>query len=169
MKKLLNILAVASVFILLSITACQPGEAPDDIIGGPGGPAYRANFHQQGEENPWPPIKANGVDLGDDTDAAHIAYRDYIETKAGQVRNNIFTVSKPDRNLNHVVVLEVSNIPTYIEVTEARRWYGPGIVKTVLEIEISRQVKPGEYNFEVGVKIDGRDYGTVPCTIKVIE
>ena len=165
-------LAILSILVIVLLTtSCQliTREAPDDITHGPGGPGYRANFHQQGEENPWPPIKANGVDLGDDTDAAHVAYRDYIETKAGQVRNNIFTVSKPDRNLNHVVVLEVSNIPTYIEVTEARRWYGPGIVKTVLEIEISRQVKPGEYNFEVGVKIDGKDYGTVPCAIKVLD
>jgi len=165
-------LAILSILVIVLLTtSCQliTREAPDDITHGPGGPGYRANFHQQGEENPWPPIKANGVDLGDDTDAAHVAYRDYIETKAGQVRNNIFTVSKPDRNLNHVVVLEVSNIPTYIEVTEARRWYGPGIVKTVLEIEISRQVKPGEYNFKVGVKIDGRDYGAVPCAIKVLD
>jgi len=62
------------VLIGLLITGCQPSvtethtpipvkdlsilqreqEAPDDIMPAPGmGPAYRANIHQQGVDNPW--------------------------------------------------------------------------------------------------------------------
>ncbi len=164
-------LAILSVLVMVLLTSsCQfiTGEAPDDITHGPGGPGYRANFHQQGEENPWPPIKSNEVVLGDDADAAYVRYRSYIETKAGQVRNNIFSVRIPSKDIGDVSI-EVRDIPSGMEVNEGMKWYGPRVIATVLEIEISRQVKPGEYVFDVSVKIDGKDYGTVPCAIKVLD
>ena len=33
----------------------------------------------------------------------------------------------------------------------------------------SPQVKPGEYTFDIAVEINGKDYGKVPCAIRVIE
>ncbi|GAI32617.1 unnamed protein product, partial [marine sediment metagenome] len=81
MKKLLSIMAL--LVILLAVTACPSGgeghtpipiedwslpavgieEVPDDIVSTPGGIAYRANVHQQGVENPWPPIESSEVVL----------------------------------------------------------------------------------------------------------
>jgi len=93
---------------LLPVTACQTDEgethtpipvkdmgilwaeqeAPDDIMPAPGlGPAYRANIHQQGVENPWPPIEVSEAFLGSGSNEAHIYYRNRIETAAGETRN----------------------------------------------------------------------------------
>lgn len=37
----------------------------------------------------------------------------------------------------------------------------------VLRIDTSPLVKPGEYDLEFDVKIDNKDYGKLPCAIKV--
>jgi len=70
------------------------GEAPDDILPAPGmGPQYRANMtavRRGGTHvvNPWPPILGTEVTIGTPPNTAQITYRDYIETEAGQTRNN---------------------------------------------------------------------------------
>jgi len=67
------------------------------------------------------------------------------------------------------VTLSSTDLPSGITVTQDWQWhYGP-ISKAALKIEISPQVKPGEYTFNINVDINGEDYGTVPCTIKVLE
>ncbi len=186
MKKLVFIPVLA---VLLLASACQINgnthttpipttsvppvtgeEAPDDIVTPPGGPAYRANVHQEGVENPWPPIESSEVVLGDNDDALNLTYRNYIETKAGQTRNNILYIRTPGRDIQSLN-LYAGDIPTGIEVAERMRWHGgsPGMVVPVLLIEVSQDVEPGEYTFEIGVEINGKDYSTVPCTIKIIE
>jgi hypothetical protein len=37
----------------------------------------------------------------------------------------------------------------------------------VLVIEIAQDVDPGEYPLEIGLEINGKDYGTVTSTMKV--
>lgn len=185
MRKLVFITVLVAA--LLAVTACQLGggethppipakdllpavgeEAPDDIIGTPFGPAYRANHHQEGVENPWPPIESTEVVLGSGSKVVHISYRDYIETKAGEAGKNILFIRIPDRDIKSLN-LYASDIPTGIEVTEGMRWYGPGPIAPVLVIEVSQDMKPGQYTFEIGLEINGKDYGTIPCTIKVLE
>ena len=146
--------------------SARPGpERPDDIMPTPGGPIYRTNFHQEGVENPWPPIQTEEVVLADDV---HVTYRANIETKAGKGRNNIVYVRVPDKDIGSASI-EVVNPLTGIEVKRGIQWHGPGTIAQVLVIEISQDVEPGQYTFEIGVEIDGKDYGTIPCTIKVIE
>ena len=170
MKRLIT--ALILILLLLMSASCSPSEqgkgAPDDIVTTPDGPAYRANVHEVGKENPWPSIESKTIVLGEGVDAARITYRNYIETKAGEVRNNIFSVEIPQRDISDVA-LEVSNIPSVISIPEGEKWYGPRRIKIILVIEIFQQVKQGEYNFEVSVKIDGKAYGTVPCIIRVLE
>lgn len=146
-------------------------EAPDDIMPAPGmGPAYRANIHQAGVENPWPPINTVKVVISSsfEADTVYIRYRDYIETKAGESRNNVIFISMGNRAVGSLN-LYATNIPTGMEVTEGMRWHGPGPVAPVLVIEVSPDIEPGQYTFEIGVEIDGKDYSTIPCTIKVLE
>ncbi len=148
----------------------QGEEAPDDIVPAPGlGPAYRANVHQSGVENPWPPIDTTKVTIVSsfETDTVYIRYRDYIETEAGESRNNVISISMGNRAVGSLNLYTV-NLPTGIEVTEGMRWHGPGPVSSVLVIEISPDVEAGEYSFGIGIEIDGKDYGTVSCTIEVI-
>jgi len=91
MKKL-TISGVAILATLLVSISCSPpgppGAANDDIVYPPGGFTYRANVHQQGEPD-WPPIQQTEVTLDALSGTVDIQYRDYIETEAGETRNNI--------------------------------------------------------------------------------
>ena len=44
----------------------------------------------------------------------------------------------------------------------------PAVV-SALAIDVPADMTPGQYSFGIGLEIDGRDYGTVPCTIEVGE
>lgn len=186
MKKLITITTLVMLATLLVFTSCQSGEndigtpiptietvppvpgeeAPDDIMPVPSGPAYRANVHEVGKENPWPEIETTEVVLGSSSKEINVRYRDYIETKAGEVRNNIFYIRRQGgfwySNLNFYSV----DVPAGIEIVN-EMW--GGLPATVLVIEISKDVEPGQYTFEIGLEIDGEGYGTVPCTIRVLD
>ena len=182
MKKLAFILAI---FILLLMPACSDDtstilnpiptseiladteEAPDDLIITPGGYCYRANFHQEGVENPWPSIESATVLLDDNDPASYLSYRDYIETVAGDTRNNIFRVTTPTWDIQSLE-LYTSDMPSGIEIVESTQWGGPRTVAPVLTITIAEGTEPGEYTFEIYAWIDGKDYGSFPCIIKVL-
>jgi predicted secreted protein len=148
----------------------RPEEAPDDFVPAPGmGPQYRANVLASEVLNPWPPIKSAAVTIGAPPDTVEIMYRDYIETEAGQTRNNMLIVSLPSSDDTKLeVILKGTGLPSGITVTQDWKWRGAAFTKTALRIEISPQVKLGEYSFGINVEINGRDYGAVPCTIKVL-
>ncbi|MFC1991239.1 hypothetical protein ACFLVC_00670 [Chloroflexota bacterium] len=174
----LIILAVA----LMLAPGCRPApppnqqpdkivvQQPDDIVAAPGGRTYRANIIQAGVTNPWPPIQAKTVALSEDDT---VNYRANIETKAGETRNNIVRVRKAGSSVNLDLNLLVSGIPAGIEVKEGGETGGllgrAGKVGKVLIIEISQDVEPGEYTFDIGFELDGKDYGKIPCTINVIQ
>jgi hypothetical protein len=177
------IVAVALFFGLLAVTSCQSGgdgaripiptqdllpavgeEAPDDIVPTPGGIAYRANVNHQGEENPWPPVETVVVEIDD----AWLRYRDHIETKAGETRNNIFSVGQEDGFWEVSLSLYATSIPSGITLAQSIGGASPGTLDTVLMIEVSPNAAPGQYTLEIGLEIDGSDYGTVPCIIEVV-
>ena len=155
-----------------SVSPVTGEEAADDIILTPGGPAYRARFYQEGVVNPWPPIESSEAILEDNGNYISLHYRDYIETKVGETRNNILYLQSPGSDISSLKLYAI-DIPTGIEVKERMRWHGPiGTVLSiipVLIIEVSQDVKPGQYTFEISLEIDGKDYGCVPCIIKIIE
>jgi ligand-binding sensor domain-containing protein len=173
---------------LLSVTACQinssethtpipvkdiaivwAGESPDDVVPTPGGGTYRGNVHQEGEENPWPPIDSTDIVLGGGTDALNVSYRDHIETVAGESRNNIIRIRKEGGFFDSELALYSTDVPAGLELADGGRGVGlPGTLGAILVIEISPEVALGEYNFEIGLEINGKDYGTIPCTIDVI-
>jgi hypothetical protein len=158
----------------------RPDEASDDFVPTPGyGPTYRANvFAGRGDGtlvlNPWPRIESATVTRGAPPDTVEIQYRDYIETGAGQTRNNLFSARLLDVELVdrsgaiEEVILEGVDAPSGITATQDWQQGGP-YFKTLLKIAISPDVQPGEYIFNVNVVVNGKDYGTVPCTVKVLE
>ena len=189
MNKLAFIIAAIMLIGLLPFAACQSDggenhttlpieglppatgeEAPDDIVPTPGALAYRANVHQQGVENPWPPIESTEVVLGSGADALNISYRDYIETLAGETRNNIIHVWKEGGLFDSRLRLYSVAVPDGIGLTDGGRGVGlPGATGAVLVIEVGPDVAPGQYAFEIGIELNGKDYGTIPCTIEVLE
>jgi hypothetical protein len=189
MKKPGLIFTAAMLISLLSVTACQTDgtgthtsipvkeiflfrgeqEAPDDIMPVPGGgPAYRANVGQPGIESPWSAIEVSETDLGSGSSEAHIYYRSSIQTPAGETRNNVIKVIIPDKDIESLA-LYADTVPPGIVLTDGMQWSGPSTRASVLVIEIAPDIAPGEYPLEIGLVINGKDYGTVTCTIKVIE
>lgn len=141
-------------------------EAPDDIVHTPGGDAYRANVHQMGVPDKWPSIQSVYVTPGD----INIHYRSSIETKAGEIRNNIISVyNNEGQFIDNDLSLYSVAVPDGISLTDIGGGGRPGMLLTVLAIEISLGVTSGQYSFQIGIQIDGEDYGTIPCTVQVIE
>ena len=155
-------------------------EAADDIIESPNGPAYRANFNQEGVENSWLSIETTELILGnknaDDAcsldDCLILTYRDYIESRVGEARNNILYIKATDQDINNLN-LYAYDVPIGIEVKEKMRWQGSSLSEfvPVLFIEVSQNIIPGDYTFKIGIEVNNQGYGTVPipCTIRVIE
>ena len=174
MKRILvAIMGLFALVLTLGSAQCRPVEAPDDIIAVPGvGVGYRANCHQAGKKNLWPPIESTELKLklGDSAFYTDLSYRSYIDTKAGETRNNIIFIRAGDAYITvfHKLLLEMSDIPDGLEVKEVDGGGGPGSVSKVIAITIAKPVQPGEYTFNIRIIFDGDDYGTVPCTIRVV-
>ena len=165
MRRLAVLVIIATALALVSGCGPVASGQPDDIVITPGGPAYRANVHQQGLRNPWPEIQTKTVVLADNVS---VNYRADIETKAGETRNNIVFASMPGFHESPELALSFSDIPDGIEVKDDGGGMArPGVADEELSIVISGDVKPGEYTFEIGIEFNGKDYGTLPCTIKV--
>ncbi len=190
LSSILSIFVICSV-VLLTVTACQLGtsnahlsipiipsspvteESPDDIVPTPGGSAYRANVHQPGIGNPWPSIETVEVQLGSGSNIFYVRYRNHIVTKAGETRHNIFNVRKESgffqgggsSRLN----LYINGTPSGLHLSQEGGGGLPGTLATVLAIEIPKAIKPDKYNLKIGLEIEGKDYGTILCTIEVVK
>ena len=154
-----------------------PEAANDDIVYPPGGFTYRANVHQEGQPE-WPAIQQTEVTLEALSGTIDIQYRDYIETKAGETRNNIIFLSgknAPELLDSIQVYYRAVEPPDGITVEQGKQMYG-GIggkdkesSRVVLLIHIAPQVKPGEYPLAIYLQYEGKDFGSIPCIIKVLE
>jgi hypothetical protein len=154
-----------------------PEASNDDIVYPPGGFTYRANVHQQGQPD-WPAVQQTEVTLDALSGTIDIKYRNYIETKAGETRNNIIFLS--GRNAPELldplqVYYRAVGLPDGITVERDGQMYG-GIggqdrksSRVALLIHITSQVKPGEYPVAIHLEYEGRDFGSLPCTVKVIK
>ena len=184
MKKLTTLSVVMVILLLLVLTACQSDngitqtgsspspagtKAPDDLVNTPGGTAYRAGSQQERVENNWPAIETASVALGTGLDVLNIHYRAYIESKAGETRNNIIGVSKDGGLVGKNLSLYTVGVPEGLKITILNGVGLPGALAAVLAIEIKPGVTSGEYTFKIGIEIDARDYSTIPCTVKVIK
>jgi len=144
-------------------------EAADDIVPTPGGGTYRANVHQEGVKNPWQPIESVDVVLGSGTNTINVSYRDFIETNAGETRNNIIRVTKEGGLFDSELALYSTDVPDGLELVDGGRGVGlPGTLGAILVIEIAPGLNIGGYPLEIGLEINGKDYRTIPCTIEVI-
>jgi hypothetical protein len=66
--------------------------------------------------------------------------------------------------------LYTGEIPKGIMVTDALKPIGLiGTLGTVLVITVSPDIAPGMYTVNIGIELDGKDFGTVPCRVTVAE
>jgi hypothetical protein len=144
-------------------------EVYDDVVNTPGGAAYRANVHEVGKESPWPSVDSVEIRLDD----IYLRYRDHIETGVGGSRNNIFFARQVDGFFEgepgEIIELyaDFDGVPPGIELSQYLSAGMLGVLATVLVIEIAPDTAPGQYELGIGIKVGGRDYGTVPCVIEV--
>ena len=169
-RKMLHVLELALILATLAtgcsnISSSTKGEeSSDDIIITPGGPAYRANVQQEGVVNRWPPIQARNVILDQNV---HITYRANMDTKAGQTRNNILYLRSSGQAIN-TLDLKTIDVPDGMDVKDGLIWHGPlGAMAQTIAVEISRDIKAGQYTFEISIFLNGTDCGQIPCTITV--
>jgi hypothetical protein len=144
-------------------------EAPDDIVATPGGLAYRANVHELRKESSWPSILSTTVTISSWFSEINVRDRDHIETRAVETRTNIFQVSREGGLHGGRMNLYATDIPPGIELTQYMDGGPIGTLGAILIIKLSQDIEPGQHSLEIGLKINGREYGTVPCTIEVIE
>jgi hypothetical protein len=154
-----------------------PGAANDDIVSAPGGFTYRASIHQQGQPD-WPPVQQSETALSTPSGSTSIRYRYYIETKAGEIRNNI--VSLDARNAPEIldplqITYRPEGLPDGITIERGQQRYGgiggkdkKGSI-VVLKIQIAPDVKSGEYSFAIYLDYEGKELGSLPITVNVLK
>jgi hypothetical protein len=182
MRKMIIMAALAAALVTMAVVSCsEPAaasgvELADDIVTTPGGPAYRANVHEQGVADRWPSIQTTEITLGAGPDAARIRYRNSIETKAGQTRNNILVINLPVDNTSQPGMsttstdVNLEDPPAGFTLARGQDWHGPGGTgEAVGMIAISSEVKAGQYDIRLAVKINDKDYGGLPCSMKVFK
>jgi hypothetical protein len=105
-------------------------------------------------------------------DVPHVSYRDDIKTQSGQTRYNLLDVWIPGKDMkSENVTLKLAN--SYSDIMIKRISSGKsdfdGHYRTALVIDIPIQISLGDYKIEILVFINGKYYGSLPCTIHVIE
>jgi hypothetical protein len=186
MNRFWFILLPITMLVIASCSASQQNRIPtideciapevqsaDDIVYTPGGPAYRANLRQEGVVNPWPKIVwvTTFLHAGDKEFMVGLVYRHYIETKAGEARNNILRFSTSEEGVTiDTIELYTNGVPEKISIAECMQYVGPQSSHArVLSIIIGENIPSGDYTFGIGFIINGLDYGMAACTIEVIE
>jgi hypothetical protein len=117
-----------------------------------------------------------------------VRYKDNIVTEAGETRNNIFNVRgeggffEGSGSSDYFLRLYATSSPAGLHLFQDGAGALIGAMAKTLIIEVSDSMQPGIYTLEIGIEIlerewrgtvpriiDEKDYGTVPCTIEVIE
>jgi hypothetical protein len=141
--------------------------APDTVIFVPGGGGmeYNANIHEVGK--PYVPIRVAYENLTDGSDVVTIKYRQDIETRAGETRNNLIHVTHANGSPYNdgSLFLYAVDVPAGITL---RQGSGDITSNYSLRISIPVDIPIAGYTFKIGFIINGKDFGTLPCTVNVI-
>jgi len=174
-------------------TEPQRAETYDDIILCIRWYEYRANCPYVGPKTgpDWVPgpeyIKEAEVALSGCEFAPRVKYRNHIETKAGEIRYNRFYLLLQDSSLREDIArmdeftrkqtlhYKLRQLGTYPDIQvkkfgEGNSYPGAffGDYQIYLMIEISPQVKPGDYTLHFIVDANGQNCGELPCVIHVL-
>lgn len=165
------------VTLYLDVAPGTPGAASDDIVTPPGGFTYRANVHEL-DKPEWPAVPEVVKTIDALGGKIRCQYREYIETEAGEIRNNILYLSNEDAlDLADPLDIDyyVEGLPAGIRIILGSYWYG-GIAgqdkqssKAIFQIDIASQVNPGLYAFNIVLMYEDEVIVRLPCTVNVKE
>ena len=161
----------------LDVAPGTPGAASDDIVTPPGGYTYRVKVLEL-DKPEWPPVDEIEISIDALGGTIRCQYREYIETKAGEIRNNIlylFGDEAPDLADPLDIEYYVGGLSGGISIMLGSKNYGGAAghniqsIKAVFQIDIASQVGMGEYTFFIILVYKGEEITTLPCTVSVIE
>ncbi len=148
-------------------------ESSDDVVASPAGSTYRANLTVTGVENPWPPVELVEIKLGSGSNTIYLWYRNHIVTKAGEIRNNIFSVEKASGffggDARSTMKLYSMGLLPGLRLYQHQAGSTPGTIANVLVIEIPNDIAVGQYSLKLGLEILGFGYTDIPCIVEVIQ
>ena len=154
-----------------------PAQNSDDIILTPGGPSYAGNTFSANVTHPLTPVNIAQANLSQNGIIATVSYRALIESRKPAVCNDIINVFVMGKNIdtsqpsNAVQGLGISlqDLPAGVTVAEGMQVAGPLSTSSVLVFDISADVNTGTYKYKIDLKINGIDFGTLSCTLKVTD
>jgi hypothetical protein len=143
-------------------------QSPDDIVFTPGGPAYRANVHQQGVPDTWPSIPGVTSNFTSGNVTLWVYYRDVIPFKAGESHTDLIEAGGGQAFMNSKLTLLMANVPDGFTVISTQNGMArPGVLDEILLITAGKSVAPGHYQFPIAVEVDGVYLCAVLCDIEV--
>jgi hypothetical protein len=192
-KELLIALVTLALLLPLALGACgKPGQATvptatswaptfgqaqnsDDIIITASGPAYAGNTASANTTGPLEPVSTAQVTLAYGSYFAHITYRAAMESPKPGVRNDIINVFLTGKIINtpqpgntiQSLSFYVRDLPGGVTITEGMQLPGDLSTSSVLVLDIAADAKAGQHDFEIGLIINGIDYGTLACTLTI--
>ena len=156
----------------------EPGEpvAGDSVLLLPSSPSYVGNTSSQNPNN-FPSVKITQATLTSETTQAHISYRQIIEGPNNENRYNIITVYLTGKDLNTkdpqntiaAITVYTVSVPEGLVISDAIQWTGGLSSGSILQYEIPESLPAGKYKYEIGIIINGTDFGTLPCTLAITE
>jgi hypothetical protein len=159
------------------VPAFEEAQASDDIIITPGGPTYAGNISSANTTKPLTPVSMVQATLSQNATFAHITYRAVIESQKPATRNNIITVFLTGKSIDlsqpanavQGLSLYTLDLPRGVTITEGMQLPGSLSTSSVLVLNITEDAKAGKHEFEIGLVINGIDFGTLPCTLTVTD
>ncbi len=150
-------------------------ENSESIVVTPGGPSYAGNTAGAGTK-PLDSVKITQATLTVGTTHAYISYRETMESFRSATHPNIINVFLAGKTINHSTPSNpISNItlytvgaPKYMSIACVMQWTGGLSSSEVLMFQTSEKMSTGKHTFDLGIIVDGVDFGTVPCTVDVI-
>jgi hypothetical protein len=194
-KKIFLALVTFALLCPLALSACGgPGQATiptatnwvptfgaaqnsDDIIITAGGPTYAGNMASANTTGPLEPVSIAQVTLSQNSLFAHITYRAAIESPKPAVRNDIINVFLTGKDVNtsqpsntiQSLSFYILDFPRGVTVTEGTQLPGGLSTSSVLVLDIAADASTGQHDFEIGLIINGIDYGNLSCTLTITE
>ena len=138
------------------------------------GPSYVGNSASANKNN-YPPVSIAQATLVKGTTQAHISYRADIEGPRGETRYNIISVFMTGKDINNdspqntidTLSIYTLSVPEGLSVKELTQWSSDLASGSILSLNVPDDYAIGRYKFDIGILVNGEDFGTVPCTLSV--
>ena len=153
-----------------------PGEpvAGDSIVLFDSGPSYVGNSASANKNN-YPSVVISQAVLTHDVFQLHVSYRADIEGPKGETRYDIIYLFLTGKDLNTsspqnsitAVKIYTTSVPEGLKITEATQWTGDLSSGSILMLDFTAGLSAGKHKLDLGIFVNGIDFGTLPCTLNV--